>query len=318
MARPAAPAGVVVVDKPRGPTSHDVVARARRTLSTREVGHAGTLDPMATGVLVLATGEATKLVPYLTAHSKGYTARLVLGTTTETLDAEGITFARGPLPDALLLALRALSATGDASGFAEAVASELARTSQAPPAYSAIRVDGERAHALARRGEEVTLSPRPVSVQRIALVDAGLDPEPWLDVELDVAKGYYVRSFARDLAAALGTVGHLTSLRRVRSGPFVIAEATPLDTLSLGDLVPLADAARRALPHLVLDPDAARAAHAGKQVHAACIREGPSGPCAWLSEEGSLIAIGERDDAAEGLPGRVRRGFVPTPNKISK
>lgn len=304
--------GVLIVDKPRGPTSHDVVARVRKALRTREVGHAGTLDPMATGVLVVAVGEATKLVPWLTADDKGYAATMQLGRGTDTLDAEGTTVAEVDVSAELSAELSALAAGAPLPPeglVARALASERARREQVPPAFSAIKIGGERAHVLARRGEAPELAARPVEVRRLELVGAGADP-PELRVTLDVAKGYFVRSLARDLAAALGTVAHLTALRRVRSGAFVESEAAALDLPPdelRARLVPLPEAAARALPVTVLTEEAVRAARHGQRVRredASSPREAPS---AWLDADGRLVAIGEFE--ADG-PGRVIRGFV--------
>jgi tRNA pseudouridine55 synthase len=300
------PAGVLVIDKPRGPTSHDVVARLRRALGVREIGHAGTLDPMATGVLVIAIGEATKLVPYLTAHRKAYEATVALGIETDTLDAEGRETKRAPLARA-----------PDAHAIESALAMERARTSQTPPAFSAIRKSGERAHERARRGEDVELAPRPVAVHDLRLLEIVDDENklPKLAIALEVSKGYYVRALARDLAERLGTVGHLTALRRTRSGPFTASEAlpesTPPDEL-LARIIPLAHAAARALPTARLTASAVRDARHGRAVRAEEIepRDEP-GPHAWLDESGALVAIGEVIITADGsLSGRVLRGVA--------
>jgi tRNA pseudouridine55 synthase len=265
--------GVIIVDKPLGPTSHDVVQRIRKTFKTREVGHAGTLDPMATGVLVVAIGEATKLIPYLTAGDKSYDATIRLGVATDTLDAEGKETERAAVPASLDLEA--------------ALSIERARTEQIPPAFSAIHANGERAHEKARRGESVDLPPRPVSVRALELVRHDGDV---LGLRLVVSKGYYVRSLARDLAAALGTVGHLTALRRTRSGAFSLSDVS--DTP-----IPLSLAAARTLPIVELDEIAAANARHGRPIDAS---GQPKGPCAWV-HAGTLIAIGE--------DGRVLRGF---------
>lgn len=308
------PNGVLVVDKPRGPTSHDVVAHVRRTLGTREVGHAGTLDPMATGVLVLALGEATKLVPWLTAHDKTYSATIFLGRATDTLDADGREEASVPLASELLDALAQWRAGAPiAPRLEEALAAERARESQVPPAYSAIKTDGRRAFALARRGETPVLAAREVRVHRLELLAARADGEGRgeLDVELDVAKGYYVRALARDVAAALGTVGHLTRLRRLRAGPFGVGEAVQhaagADELRQ-HIYPLAQAAAKALPVARLTEAGATDARCGRVVRAADIERHVAGPTAWLDADGALVAVGEA--SAEG-DGRVVRGFVP-------
>ena len=302
------PSGVLVIDKPRGPTSHDVVARIRRALSTREVGHSGTLDPMATGVLVVAVGEATKLVPWLTAHEKAYEATIALGVETDTLDADGRETRREPLGAGLLLALAESRGPSVAPVLRAALEAERARTSQVPPAFSAIQKDGERAYARARRGETVELAPREVRVHRLEVV-ACSDAPPWLTVRVEVDKGFYVRSLARDLAAALSTVGHLTSLRRTRSGCFTVEEALPLDTPDdelAARVEHLARAASRALPVARLTEVGARDARHGRPVQAGDIDAPEAGPSAWLDPRGDLVAVGELHD---GGMGRVLRGF---------
>lgn len=306
-----APGGVLVFDKPRGPTSHDVVARVRRALGTREVGHAGTLDPMATGVLVVAVGEATKLVPWLTAHDKAYEATVALGVETDTLDALGREAKRAPVSDAVRAALAHSRGPMVAHALRDALDRERARTTQVPPAFSAIQQGGERAYARARRGETVDLAPRDVVVHRLEVLACSEEP-PWLAIAVEVGKGYYVRSLARDLAEALGTVGHLTALRRTRSGPFLADEAiapeTPDDELA-ARLHSTARAAARALPVAQLTAGGVRDARHGKRVRADDIDATVRGaPCAWLDERGDLVAVGEVDD---GGCGRVLRGFPP-------
>jgi len=301
---------VLIADKPRGPTSHDVVARVRRLLGMREVGHAGTLDPMATGVLVLALGEATKLVPYLTNAAKEYEARVVLGRETDTLDALG-TVTTEARPDRALL--DALAAGHEALGpfVLEAIAAELTRTSQEPPAYSAIQTGGERAYAKARRGEAFVLEAREVRVRSLLITRTAAVPEPFLDLRVRADKGYYVRSLARDLARRLGTVGHLASLRRTDSGGFRVEEAVSLTATRdemMARVIPLDDAARRALPALILSPEGARDARLGRRVR----REDLDGevargePSAWFGRDGGgLVAVGLLADDV----GRVLRGF---------
>ncbi len=310
MAKPGtparAPSGVLVVDKARGPTSHDVVAKARALLRTREVGHAGTLDPMATGVLVLGVGEGTKLLPYLTAHDKTYEATLVLGETTETLDAEGVKRTPAEIAPWLMEALASV-ARGEAppAALREALDGERARRAQVPPAFSAIRRDGIRAHTLARAGVAVELEPRPVRVHALELTAASPLP-PTLSVRVVADKGYYVRSLGRDLALALGTQGHLSALRRVRSGPFDLARAVALDADAARGVLDLATAAALALPTATLGDEAVLQARRGQRVRLP--DDSPDAPCAWLDGAGALVAIGER--APEGH-GRVLRGFAP-------
>ncbi len=305
--------GVLVVDKPRGVTSHDVVLRVRRTLREREVGHAGTLDPMATGVLVLGVGEGTKLVPWLTAQAKVYEATLAIGVETDTLDAEGSEVRRAAPDSALVECLADLARLRGDPRVGAALAAERDRTSQVPPAYSAIRTDGERAFVRARRGEAPDLPPRPVHVLRLDVVACAPDP-PRLDLVLEVSKGYYVRSLARDLAAALGSAGHLTRLRRTRSGAFADAEATPADAAAdamRSAIVPLARAATRALPAATLTEAGARDARHGRRVAAHDLAGSGPGTSAWLGPGGELVAVGEVDP--EGC-GTVVRGFRAAPD----
>jgi len=217
--------GLLLVDKPAGWTSHDVVARGRRLAHTRRVGHAGTLDPMATGVLVLGINKATKLLTFLVGCDKTYTATIRLGQTTITDDAEGEVTesydASGVTSDAVASAVEALR--GDIE--------------QVPSSVSAIKVDGVRSYARVRGGDEVKLQPRPVHVSRFDVLTereitsrtGGLRD---LDVEVEVSSGTYVRALARDLGAALGVGGHLTALRRTRVGRFDIDDCTPLDDLA--------------------------------------------------------------------------------------
>ena len=307
--------GVLVLDKPRGPTSHDVIARLRRSLRTRAIGHAGTLDPMASGVLVAAIGDATKLVPWLTAHDKSYRATIALGVETDTLDAEGKEVQRRAPSEALCTALRTSSAALESPALRGAFDRERARTFQIPPAFSAIRTGGERAFDLARRGETPELLARPVVVRRLELLQCSAEP-PILEVELDVGKGYYVRSLARDLAEALGTFGHLTHLRRTRSGCFVADEAVSLEASTdemKARVEPLDRAAARALPVAHLTEAGARDARHGRPVQpndidvAACV---PGAPCAWLDALGTLIAVGRVEEDGRG---KVLRGFRGEP-----
>jgi tRNA pseudouridine55 synthase len=301
---------VIVVDKPPRMTSHDVVARVRRALKTREVGHAGTLDPMATGVLVLAVGQATKLVPWLTAHDKAYEATIALGIATDTLDADGTETQRTPLGDPLRAVLAQPWTAHEPGALRAALERERARTSQVPPAYSAIRTGGERAFARARRGEDVDLAPREVAVRRLDVVGWSDDP-PVLHVAVHVAKGYYVRALGRDLAEALGTVGHLTRLRRTRSGDFAVDEAVALDAPAdelRARMLPLARAAGRALPSATLSEAGVRDARHGRPVRPEDHDAPAATPaCAWFDAGGTLVAIGRVDEARSG---NVVRGFV--------
>ncbi|GAA4854219.1 tRNA pseudouridine(55) synthase TruB [Actinomycetospora corticicola] len=217
---PPPPPGLLVVDKPGGWTSHDVVGKARRLVGTRKVGHAGTLDPMATGVLVLGVERATKLLGHLALDTKTYLATIRLGAATTTDDAEG-----------------EVVSTADASAIADdAVDTEVAALtgdlSQVPSTVSAIKVDGRRAYERVRAGEEVTLPARPVHVGRFDVLARRREGEGLeLDVLVDCSSGTYVRALARDLGAGLGVGGHLTALRRTRVGPFTLAHARTVDEL---------------------------------------------------------------------------------------
>ena len=284
--------GVLVIDKPKGPTSHDVVAKVRKALGTRAVGHAGTLDPMATGVLVVAVGEATKLVPWLTADDKAYETTIRLGTATDTLDAEGNVDATASVPTLVAEIVEA------------ALDLERARTEQIPPAFSAIRIAGERAHDLARQGKlDGDLPARAVAVRSLELVALG---DGTIDVRADVAKGYFVRALGRDLAVALGTVGHLVALRRLRSGAFTLADAVPFDEITPDRLMPVSVAAARALPVSVLDEAGVRAAGFGQRIAPEQLRDPHPGPSAWVDARQELVAVGACE--ADGF-GRVIRGF---------
>ncbi|MBA4179063.1 MAG: tRNA pseudouridine(55) synthase TruB [Anaerolinea sp.] len=209
--------GIIVMDKPAGWTSHDVVAKARGITGQRRIGHTGTLDPMATGVLVLCLGQATRLVEYMTAHDKRYEGEIVLGATTTTDDAEGEILLRRPVPPVVEAQLRELERRF--RGY----------LSQRPPAYSAIKVDGIRAYARARAGEERQLPERPITIHEIAL--APLSPGR-LRVAVHCGPGTYVRSLARDIGEALGCGAHLGSLRRTHVGRFSLTGATTLNAIA--------------------------------------------------------------------------------------
>lgn len=215
--------GLLLVDKPAGVSSHDVVGAARRALREKRIGHAGTLDPFATGLLVLLVGRATRLLPHLPGEPKIYEARIRFGTETETEDLHGAVSREAPLPsrEALLEALPRFIGT----------------VQQVPPAYSAKRVDGKRAYAVARAGGEVVLPAVTVRVDRWELLDAQLDDEGRIteaDVRIACGGGTYIRSLARDLARSVGSAAHLVALRRVASGPFHVRDAVTLEDLREG------------------------------------------------------------------------------------
>lgn len=214
-------AGLVVVDKPAGVTSHDVVGRCRRIFGTRKVGHAGTLDPMATGVLVVGIERATKILGLLTATDKSYAATMRLGQTTSTEDAEGEVLQTVSADDVTEAQVQ------------QAVAALRGEIAQVPSAVSAVKVGGKRAYKLAREGQTVELAPRNVHIGRfdvvaVRRVDGLID----VDVEVDCSSGTYIRALARDIGAALGVGGHLTALRRTRVGRFGLDEAHTLDDLA--------------------------------------------------------------------------------------
>jgi len=281
------PTGLVVVDKPGGMTSHDVVARVRRLAGTRKVGHAGTLDPMATGVLVLGVGRATRLLGHLMLTEKAYDATVRLGVATTTDDAEGET-----------------TATVDATHLTESAVHEALRAfvgdiEQVPTAVSAIKVDGKRAYARVRAGEDVELPARPVTVHELVpgplrVGDGVVD----LDVSLRCSSGTYVRAIARDLGAALGVGGHLTALRRTAVGRFDLAAAHPLDELAEAfTVLPIAEAARRTFPAYDLDPDRAQAVRHGRPLDLPLVAT-----TAVFDPDGEFLAL----YGPAGEPGRAR------------
>ena len=274
------PAGLVLVDKPAGLTSHDVVARVRRLAGTRRVGHAGTLDPMATGVLVLGIERATRLLGHLTLTDKAYDATIRLGVSTVTDDAEGdvveTTSAADVQAEAILSAVAAL--TGDIE--------------QVPSSVSAIKVDGKRAYAKVRAGDTVVLAARPVTVR---LFDVHATRRTGEVVDLDVtvvcSSGTYVRALARDLGSALGVGGHLTALRRTRVGPYDVAGARTLEQLeSSFEVVPIEAAARAGFPSREVDDEQARVVAHGGQLP----WESPgAGPVAVFGPDGTFLALVE-------------------------
>lgn len=242
------PHGLVIIDKPAGITSHDAVRRLRKVAKTRRVGHAGTLDPMATGVLILGLGRATRLLGHLALTNKDYTATIRLGQSTVTDDAEGD-----------IMEERDATAVTD-----EAIAREIAKLSgeilQVPTQISAIKVDGKRSYARVRAGEEVELKARPVTVSRFDVIDTDRSQPGVVDLEVEVScsTGTYVRALARDLGEALGVGGHLTALRRTRVGPFSVKSAVTLPEADSDQgvnafLVSLDDAVSASFPLIEVD-----------------------------------------------------------------
>ncbi|WP_228943474.1 tRNA pseudouridine(55) synthase TruB [Nocardioides sp. Leaf374] len=297
-------AGLLVVDKPGGITSHDVVSRARRALGTRKVGHAGTLDPMATGVLVLGVNRATRLLGHLMLTEKAYAATVRLGVATTTDDAEG----------------EVVSTTSadhlDEAAVRESLAGFVGDIEQVPTAVSAIKVDGKRAYQRVRDGEDVQLAARPVTVHELTVLDVrrvpggavtghGAGGSPTTDVvDVDVAlrcsSGTYVRAIARDAGRVLGVGGHLTALRRTAVGPYDLTVATTLEQLAEqgpGALLPVAAAARAAFASLDLDARQAGDVRIGRPLDLAL-----DGLTALFDPAGEFLALYEpRDDRARAV-----------------
>ena len=281
------PVGLLALDKPAGITSHGCVAAARRALGTRKVGHAGTLDPMATGVLLLGVGRATRLLGHLALHDKDYSATIRLGSTTVTDDREG---------DVLELAdPGALRSVTDADIEAGLVPFR-GEIDQVPTAISAIKVDGKRAHALVRAGEDVDLKARRVMVDRFDILDIRRG-QGWIDVDVEVtcSTGTYVRALARDLGAALGVGGHLTALRRTRVGAWSVDACVTWEQLTEceqpGDLVhPLADVARRSFPTVDVDAEGALWVRNGRPIRD-LLDTTPEQVTALCGPDGHLLAL---------------------------
>lgn len=279
------PSGVLIVDKPTGLTSHSAVARVRRALGVRRVGHAGTLDPDATGVLVLGIGPATRLLGYLSGDDKDYSSRIVLGIATTTDDASGEVLSRseasGLTRESVERALEGLR--GDIL--------------QRPSAVSAVKVDGRRAYDRVRAGEDVELAPRPVTIRALTLLGMDVeDSSAVIDIAVTCSAGTYVRALARDLGDALGVGGHVRTLRRTRSGAFSLADAVPLDAVEDGSvLLEAGDAARRSMPHVEIDREQADLARHGVQI--AWPEAAPaSGVVAFLHDD-ALVGLAERAGA---------------------
>lgn len=287
--RPA-PHGILLVDKAPDRTSHDVVARVRWLLGTKKVGHAGTLDPMATGLLVLGIGQGTRLLTHLVGLDKVYTATIRLGRTTTTDDREG-----EPLGDVS-------DATGlDDGAVAAAIAGLTGDISQVPSTVSAIKIDGKRAYARARAGEDVALKARPIHVDRFDL-HARHDHDPYVDLDVEVAcgSGTYVRALARDLGATLGVGGHLTALRRTHVGPFSADDAVHVPARGEGDDVDLplrglGRVAARVMPVRRLTGDEVTALGQGKQIEMGDTVPGAE-TIAALDDREHLVAVVEPRD----------------------
>ncbi|MEV0588159.1 tRNA pseudouridine(55) synthase TruB [Nonomuraea sp. NPDC050310] len=267
--------GLIVVDKPAGWTSHDVVGKLRRIAGTRRVGHAGTLDPMATGVLVVGVEKATRLLGHLALTEKVYEAVIRLGVTTNTDDAEGEVLSRRPVE----VAEERVHA---------GIATLTGEIMQVPPQVSAIKVDGERAYKRARAGEEVELKARPVTIHEFEVTK--LDGED-VHATIRCSSGTYIRSLARDLGEFLGTGGHLTALRRTRVGPYDLSLARGIEQLAEDCVIlPIGEAVTAAFPRRDVTEDEARVVRHGGRLPSAGLGKGPIGV---FGPEGELLALVE-------------------------
>lgn len=289
--------GILLIDKPAGWTSHDVVARARRLTGQRRIGHTGTLDPMATGLLVLCLGQATRLVEYMVGHGKRYTGSITLGRTTTTDDAEGETAAERPVPPLTQAAVEACAArfTGEIR--------------QRPPAYSALKVGGQRAYAAARAGKTVELAERTVTITRF---EARLTGERIIDITVDCSSGTYIRSLARDLGEALGCGGHLSALRREASGPFAVADALTLEALErvaragrLDEFVLACDEGIAGMEAAILGAEGVLAVTNGRAWDAPERCERAANPARIYGDGGDFVGVGSVDSAGEIRPLKV-------------
>lgn len=270
----------MVVDKPAGLTSHTVVARIRRLAGTRKVGHAGTLDPMATGVLVVGLNRATRLLGHLQLADKSYDATIRLGATTTTDDAEGEIMSTAPVDG---ITAEAISAAVE--GFRGEI-------SQIPSKVSAIKVDGRRAYERVRAGEEVALKARAVTVSRYDVLDVRPDADGIsVDISVDCSSGTYIRALARDLGAELGVGGHLTALRRTRVGSFDLTTAHTLESLAESfDWLPIADVAAGTFPRYDADDAQSTAIRTGRPLPGL---ELPVGQTAMFAPDGTFLALYE-------------------------
>jgi tRNA pseudouridine55 synthase len=278
--RPAPISGLIIVDKPADWTSHDVVARMRRIAGTRKVGHAGTLDPMATGVLVVGVEKATRLLGHLALTRKGYDGTIRLGQSTNTDDAEGEITATASVAHVTDEAIH------------KGIAPLTGEIQQVPPQVSAIKVNGERAYKMARKGEEVDLKPRPVTIYDFTVRAIRHTPDAIdIDVSITCSSGTYIRALARDLGAALSTGGHLTALRRTFVGPYTLPMAHTLDELATDcTILPIADAVRAAFPaRTVTEEEARTVAHGGRL---SAQGQGP-GPIGVFAPDGTLLSLVE-------------------------
>ncbi|MCJ1708161.1 tRNA pseudouridine(55) synthase TruB [Microbacterium sp. VKM Ac-2923] len=279
--------GILLVDKPGGITSHDVVSRARRALGTRKIGHAGTLDPMATGLLVLGVEGATRLLTFIVGADKTYEATILLGVSTDSDDADGVETSRAEAAS--------VAAITDGS-IAAGIAALTGEIEQVPSTVSAIKVAGRRAYDLARAGEEVQLTARRVTVSRFEVREVRRgDGILELDVVVDCTSGTYIRALARDLGRTLGVGGHLTMLRRTRIGAFEVGAAASVDDIAEERLVNPATAAATVVGALAVGADEARDLRHGKRIDGGGRLTGPI--AAAIDPHGRLIGIVEKRGA---------------------
>lgn len=289
--------GILLVDKPQGWTSHDVVAKTRGLTHQRKIGHTGTLDPMATGLLVLCLGDATRLVEYMSGHDKRYEGEITLGVTTDTDDAEGAAIKTRPVPE-----------------ISEPVLSSLARRftgelSQRPPAYSAVKIGGQRAYAVARGGGVVEMAARPVTVNALHLTPIATDR---LSIEVHCGPGTYIRSLARDIGEVVGCGGHLSKLRRTSVGRFDIAGAWSLDQIAslsgearMGEVMFQPDEGVPEMPTaIVKDANAERLWH-GQRVQMPPGDWAVGGPARIYSASGTFVGIGDFSESGTLHPLKV-------------
>ena len=281
--------GVLLIDKLVGITSFDVVRRVRKALNVRRVGHAGTLDPLASGLLVVCVGQATKLVPYLMDGNKQYRVTVTLGTGTDTLDSEGAVVETAAIPPF------------DEARLQSVLAAFIGDIDQVPPMFSALKRNGEALYKKARRGESVNLKPRVVRIDAIDIVETTPDT---FTLNVTCGKGTYIRALARDIARDLGTVGHVSMLRRTSASGFAVTDATPLDTLeenAVDRLIPLAGALPH-LPRLILLEKQETAIRYGQAIQVDVMES--DGPVALVSGENALVAVAQA--TADGLVKPVR------------
>lgn len=280
--------GLVVVDKPAGWTSHDVVARMRKIYGLRRVGHAGTLDPDATGVLLVGLGRATRLLRFLTETGKVYRGEVAFGVATDTLDAAGTETGRGAMPDVTAASLQGV------------IPRFLGTIDQIPPMVSAIKVEGRRLHERARQGEVVERAPRPVRIDRIEVEGFSAGEFPRAQLLVECGSGTYIRSLAADLGEALGGCAHLAWLRRLQVGPFPVEEARTLEEIADCPekvLLPLVEAVRH-LTRVDVDAETARGVSHGAVFPVTALGGDDAGPLAIVGPDGRLLALYEKGRAA--------------------